>query len=434
MAGLVFLVTLLTLLALLSSHDNLVGATSVEISTMGAASTMAEVLHDDPGSRRSLVVNLVRGGLANRVRAIADWYQVATLSKRKLIVSWLPTPDCNATFSRLFDVESMEIDDFRVLPFSLEAGETGIEYVNRMATEVGLTMQSILSEGTQSFVLDDSTESVLRGPSNVVLTSHQGILTLNTTRCTMYASLRSRFLSKLIPAEGTRSILDQMHAQFFKDRLMVGIHIRWHDKRHDWEIVPPMMDGSDNFGGSPKALAFGEGASVADFEAVMLQILAHYPADSVRFLVTSNDADVKKSVLSRFGESVVTINGPLERTSEAGMEFAAVEFFALSRSDLVVHTYGSTFAEESVAIRGVPLVGIWNSARIFAHDARLAHCGHMQFMNLASKQAIPFSYTEGTTDKRSLHHPYYQIFRCPMLSEWGIYDLYCAQHERDQSI
>jgi hypothetical protein len=215
-----------------------------------------------------------------------------------------------------------------------------------------------------------------------------------------------------------------MTSQFFQDRLMVGFHIRWHDKLHDWEIVPPMMD---NDVGGARALPFGEGATVADFTAVMQQILSHYPADSVRFLVTSNNALIKDDILSRFGEAVVTINGPLDRTSREGMDFAALEFFALARSDLVVHTYGSTFAEEAVAMRGVPLVGIWNKARIYAKDARLAHCGHMQFMNLASQSPIPYTYTEGTEDKRSLDQPYYPIFNCPMLTEWGINDLYCAR-------
>lgn len=375
---------------------------------------------------RILVVNVVSGGLANRLRAIADWYQVATLTNRELIVSWLPTRDCNSTFSKLFDVERMELDRFRVLPFSLESGKAGYSFVKRMAMEMGLSQDVILAGGSQKFVLDESVETVLRGPVDVVMTGHQGIMTLNGTRCTLYSSLRSRFLSSLVPVESTRLLLDQMTSQFFQDRLMVGFHIRWHDQRHDWEIVPPMIDGNEGEGAA-QALPFGQGAGVSDFEVLMHQISNHYPAESVRFLVTSNNLSVKQDILSKFGESVVAINGPLDRTTREGMDFAVLEFFALARSDLVIHTYGSTFAEEAVAMRGVPLVGIWNSASIFAQDARLAHCGHMQFMNLASQNSIPFTYTEGTKDQRSLDQPYYPIFKCPMLSEWGIKDLFCAR-------
>ena len=49
-----------------------------------------------------ILIRLHRLGLANRLRAIADWYQIAVSSHRHLLVSWLPTYDCNATFIELF--------------------------------------------------------------------------------------------------------------------------------------------------------------------------------------------------------------------------------------------------------------------------------------------------------------------------------------------
>ena len=388
---------------------------------------------------RYLVLNVATGGLANRLRSIADWYHVAVITERTLLVSWRATPECNATFDSLFDVASMELDNFRLLPFTLEKGDTGCEYVKRMALQAGMTdPQVILADGSpQDFVLPEAIDDVLRSPStSVVITSHTGIFTFSGTICTLYMRMRSRFLSSLVPVENTRKVLAQLKSQFFRNKLMVGVHIRWHDQNHDWEVVPPMLQDGD---GQQKAsaLPFGSGASVDDFEKVMRQVLTKHQhptkGESVRFLVTSNSLAVKERMLSRFGDSVVVMNGDLERSSSSGMDFAAAEFFALAQSDLVVHTYGSTFAEEAVQISGSPLVGIWNSASIYAQDTRLAHCGHMQFMNLASSsQAIPMSYTEGTTDRRNLDNPYYPIFTCPFLSEWGLKDVYCSLPEGRQ--
>ena len=48
---------------------------------------------------RYLVLIMARFGLANRLRAMADWYAVALRSQRRMLVAWRPTNECNATFS-----------------------------------------------------------------------------------------------------------------------------------------------------------------------------------------------------------------------------------------------------------------------------------------------------------------------------------------------
>ena len=135
-------------------------------------------------------------------------------------------------------------------------------------------------------------------------------------------------------------------------------------------------------------------------------------------------------MLSRFDDSVVSITCELERGSQQGMECAVLEFFALAKSDLILHTYGSTFAEEAAQMHKVPLVGIWNAARIYSQDSRLAGCGHMQYINTGvSRTPFPFSHTEGTRDQRGVDCPYYEMYPCPSyLPEWGLRDLYCSQN------
>lgn len=69
------------------------------VSTITAVVSFTTNLDAD---KRYLVVRIHRLGLANRLRCIADWHQIAVRSDRHLLVSWAPTYDCNITFPGLF--------------------------------------------------------------------------------------------------------------------------------------------------------------------------------------------------------------------------------------------------------------------------------------------------------------------------------------------
>ena len=54
-------------------------------------------------NKRYIILRLHRLGLANRIRSMADWYQIVGQFERHLLVSWLPTPDCNVSFTDMFE-------------------------------------------------------------------------------------------------------------------------------------------------------------------------------------------------------------------------------------------------------------------------------------------------------------------------------------------
>lgn len=54
-----------------------------------------------------LIVVLTRLGLANRLRTLSDWYNIALIQNRTMLVNWVPTLDCNAYFTDLFEVGSL---------------------------------------------------------------------------------------------------------------------------------------------------------------------------------------------------------------------------------------------------------------------------------------------------------------------------------------
>ena len=121
-------------------------------------------------------------------------------------------------------------------------------------------------------------------------------------------------------------------------RLPIGVHIRAHDQIYDWEVVPPAP-------GQKKAQAFGQGATVAHFEAAMSKMADYFGPDRVRFFVASNLPAAKQLMQGRF-EGSIALYGEESRSSRDGIQFALMEFLLLSQTSLILHTFGSTFAME----------------------------------------------------------------------------------------
>ena len=70
-------------------------------------------------NKRYLIVRIHRLGLANRLRCMADWYQIAARANRHLLVSWAATPDCNISFPELFIGGSEGWIEWQLIPESL---------------------------------------------------------------------------------------------------------------------------------------------------------------------------------------------------------------------------------------------------------------------------------------------------------------------------
>ena len=108
-------------------------------------------------NKRYIILLISRLGLANRLRSIADWHQIALLSGRSLLVAWQANADCNALFTDLFESVPKGI---RILPFQLPAGENEAkQLLSDIAATENLTYRSInktsmWAVGKQSFVLD----------------------------------------------------------------------------------------------------------------------------------------------------------------------------------------------------------------------------------------------------------------------------------------
>lgn len=195
-------------------------------------------------NNRYLVLLIYSHGFANRIRSIADWYVIAKLSNRILLISWSPTADCYINFEDLYEnyPKDMIITSNYV---------TDIKLIEQMSIHSKLTYQSMNSNEFfgasynnnkhKSFIL--SNQQVLSN-INVFITVYNGLLTLESINCQLYMSMRSNFYSSLIPVKSARDYVKNIYKEHFNNYIMIGIHIRTHKDSHDWEVVTPAFHNS----------------------------------------------------------------------------------------------------------------------------------------------------------------------------------------------
>eukprot|EP01031_Cornospumella_fuschlensis_P028177 gene28177-34025_t len=335
-----------------------------------------------------------RLGLANRLRSIADWYVIAKQVNRKLLVTWAITSDCGIAFAQLFS--------------SIPADLTVIshDYGDMLHTVREATMRRNIS----SIVVDELYVSEMfvvssrihRLSEQVIVVPSARIAILDHYPCQHYAIKRSSFYKSLVPVSEALEVVDHLMQSYFDEYIPIGIHIRIHEDTYDWAVVPPRF--------TKTAHEFGHGATLDDFMSVMEKMQRHFEVKDdegikrslVRFLIVSNNQTAKDAIQNRFGPLAVALQGPLGRDSSDGMLFALIEFLALSRTSLIVHTHYSSFAQEAAYVHGVPLVGIWEGALLYMDDVRLPFCGHEQFIKAYAKSLGSGEFEEGTTDRRKV--------------------------------
>lgn len=367
----------------------------------------------DREPERMIVVIISRLGLANRLRSLADWYQIASMSGRTLLVSWQPTTDCNAKFTDLF-IDGPQ--NFRVLPEHVPAGDKGIEYLESIARKHNISnrpiylkdMDELWVNRQKAFIIS---KDVFFSNTEVVMTHYDGIISLEGVQCQQYMMLHSQFLSRLVPNIEAQNFINTLRNEHFANRIMVGVHFRAHDPLQDWAVVPPFRSGS-------QAELFGAGTSVQDFLEVMNGIqnaflYTDHNGDQrthVRFFVASNN-ETEKHKFQQAVPGGVFLSGDYRRDTEEGMQMALLEWLALSESALLVNTYGSSFAEQAAQVHRRPIVGLWDGHALHHSSMTLPYCGHMQFVKAYSRQGQRSVYTEGTADNRKVKYRYF-IYLC----------------------
>ena len=129
------------------------------------------------------------------------------------------------------------------------------------------------------------------------------------------------------PNETVGRLVDAYVARFTPHT--VGVHIR-------------RTDNAASIARSPLSLFI---------EEMEREVAAH--AD-ILFFVASDSEEDKRALRAHFGDRILTSDRPADRSSLAGMQEGAVDFFTLSRTRRIIGSYYSSFSEVAALIRGIP--------------------------------------------------------------------------------
>lgn len=371
-----------------------------------------------------IILVLKNYGLANRFRSMADWYQIALLTNRKLLVAWVPSVECNITISEL--IESCP-PGLSFLPEEIKSFEDveALAFASKMSI-YSYRNESLLFSQNQEFFVFNPRHKALNNDIQIILTSYDGVISMENIPCTYYLTKRSEFYQALRPVVDAGNTVQTVMDTYFKDYLPVAVHIRIHDEKYDWAVVPPLNGGT-------QAMKFGEGVTLDDFINAMKQIERkfEFPLLSkslVRFFIASNDLAAKQEILKYFPTAIsINSNTPDQgsRNHPEGVYLAFIEWLIISKAQLIIHTYGSSFAIESSQVNQRPLLGLKESYAIHYHNMYLPFCSHFLYAKAYSSSTETAEYTEGTTDNRKIKTVQIQLQYCDFLSNWGLDNVIC---------
>jgi hypothetical protein len=358
-------------------------------------------------NEKYIVFRLERLGLMNRIRSMVDWYLVAKLLGRKLIVNWKPSFDCNVEFNDLFEAAPKDV---LILKHDIPVTSNSSSFIERAAHRYNLSMKIIDTDsnnllGKRNVTFFVSKEKFFSAWENISLlvTDHDARFVLEDVPCSYYLHQHSLILSQFKPHSSIVSIVNDV-MKLFTTSIPVGVHIRMHDSRYDWEIIPSLK--------SQYAQSFGYGATLEDFVRVMKEIENHFRFSGttagvsddtnnrtnqttlIRFFIASNDFLIKREILKVF-PTAISLSSEISRESLAGIQHALAEWLIISQCALILNTYGSSFALEASFYGKKPLASLWENRLVFMENSVLHYCGMLQFATYYSLNAQPITLIEG---------------------------------------
>jgi len=377
------------------------------------------------GRQRYIVLFVTRLGLANRLRAIADWYVISLLTDRILLINWIKDVQCNIKFDELFEAVPKGL---RLLPYQLPPSR--LDLVQDIANDLDMT--SIIMDDSwkisinsnpdeHGFVLKDD---YLKSNINVIITNHVGLITLEGIPCQQYMMMRSKFYSLLKPVSFVRQSIEDIHEKYFSKHLMIGIHYRAYEASLDWQVVPPRVHQTE-------ANKFGQGANELDFEIIMKMIDKRFTYTDkngivhkqYKFYIATNSPESKDYFHNSFPETAVSINETLIRSSSRGGLYSLIDFLMLSQSHIIINTYGSSFGTEASQVRFTPLLSIWDGIVVHHMNTALQYCGHMQYLRSYGLGKVSTFTEPGTVNNRIVNATFVNLWKCNYYKDLGFDDI-----------
>ena len=130
-------------------------------------------------------------------------------------------------------------------------------------------------------------------------------------------------------------------------------------------------------------------------------------------------------ILRLFGPSretaMLRAGATTRATPGAGQRAALADWLVLGDSALVLHTFGSSFGEESAARSGVPSVRLRSGGHVLGVDVNRDSCGHVG-MRAAETQGSEHCFEQAGAQVCS---PPLELKPCGLEEAWGLPDVFC---------
>lgn len=275
-----------------------------------------------------------RGGLANRMRAIASASALATRIGAKLNVVWIATKDLAALYSDLFLTDN--------LPFRLtELTRRRFAYLPHRGKYLYLPTlwQSVRYSSTlrderrrdRHYLIDAEPETVYAFFRSV------GTGTVFVDTCHQFYPFSDDLYRSLFrPSPNVEMRVRQLLPDIGRGiPSPVGLHIR-------------RTDHVQSIQSSPLSL----------FEKEIGDMIAAEPQR--RFYLATDDDATKERLRSLFPANIITSPATASRSSRNGMIDGAAEMFALSRCSSILGSFNSSYSEAAALLGDISLKIIKN--------------------------------------------------------------------------
>ena len=200
------------------------------------------------------------------------------------------------------------------------------------------------------------------------------------------------------------------------NKFVIGLHVRTYDPSFDWPVVPPPDVSVES------STTWDESAPIrVHFEAAR-RVLKRHPR-AVIFLA-SNDASVKARAKREFKDSELIFadwGATTRATPSVGQRAALADWLVLGDAALILHTFGSSFGEESASRNGVPSVRLRSGGHVLGVDINRDSCGNVG-MRAAETEGEHHCFDQAGAQVCS---PPLELKPCEMEEPWGLPDVFC---------
>lgn len=267
-----------------------------------------------------MITVIPKSGLCNRMRAIDSALSLSQATSRELSIVWIRNKILNCKFCDLFKpIDGITIVESKLRPFL---------YSNRKIQNFGLPS---LARKIMNLTLIDKHQLLELKKDSKVLADY-----VAKTKHAIIANNKRFYPSKFeyqqfVPTDALQLRIEKETEKF--NPSTIGVHIRRTDHKQAKEKSPLHL-----------------------FKKALEDAIGENPL--ANFYLASDCPETKEHLLGKFGEKVITNNSKAVRDSKEGMQQALVELYALSKTQKVFGSYGSSFSETACQISGIPEVTI----------------------------------------------------------------------------